>query len=73
MALKNGDSIVRCSFCGRTEDEVMKLIAGPQGAFICDECVAICSDIIAEEMPHGYAGRSNGQDYDINLMKQKLI
>ncbi len=71
MALKNGDSKVRCSFCGRTEDEVMKLIAGPQGAFICDECVAICSDIIAEEFRHDYADGNGSQDYDINLIKPR--
>ena len=71
MALKNGESMVRCSFCGRTEDEVLKLIAGPQGAYICDECVAICSDIIAEEMQHGYAHRNNGDGYEINLIKPR--
>lgn len=32
-----------CSFCGKTEDQVRRLIAGPDGAFICDECVEICS------------------------------
>ena len=70
MALKNGESKVRCSFCGRTEEEVIKLIAGPDGAFICDECVAICTDIIAEEM--AYSGkRNNGQTYDINLIKPR--
>jgi ATP-dependent Clp protease ATP-binding subunit ClpX len=39
----------RCSFCGRTENQVGKLIAGPDGVFICDECVAICSDIVNED------------------------
>ncbi len=37
-----------CSFCGKTKDEVAHLIAGP-GVFICDECVALCVEIIAEE------------------------
>ena len=36
----------RCSFCNRTENQVSKLIAGPEGVYICDECVAICADII---------------------------
>ncbi len=40
---------LRCSFCGRTQDEVRKLIAGP-GVYICDECVALCEDILAEDM-----------------------
>jgi ATP-dependent Clp protease ATP-binding subunit ClpX len=38
-----------CSFCGRGQDEVQRLIAGPGTVFICDECVALCSAIIAEE------------------------
>ncbi|HMO57617.1 MAG TPA: ATP-dependent Clp protease ATP-binding subunit ClpX [Roseiflexaceae bacterium] len=38
-----------CSFCGRGQDEVQRLIAGPSTVFICDECVALCSAIIAEE------------------------
>ncbi len=39
-----------CSFCGRGQDEVQRLIAGPGTVFICDECVALCSAIIAEEV-----------------------
>jgi ATP-dependent Clp protease ATP-binding subunit ClpX len=39
-----------CSFCGRGQDEVRRLIAGPGTVFICDECVALCSAIIAEEL-----------------------
>ena len=38
----------RCSFCGRPQDEVQKLIAGP-GVYICDECVAVAQHIIEEE------------------------
>ena len=50
MASRNDDNkILRCSFCNKTQDQVRKLIAGP-GAYICDECVNICSDIIEEEM-----------------------
>ena len=37
-----------CSFCGRGQDEVQRLIAGPGTVFICDECVELCSAIIAE-------------------------
>lgn len=40
--------VPRCSFCNKTQEQVRKLIAGP-GAFICDECIGICSEIIAEE------------------------
>ena len=49
MAGKNSDGSIRCSFCNKTQDQVRKLIAGPEGVYICDECVDICSDIIDEE------------------------
>jgi len=39
----------RCSFCGKSQDEVDRLIAGPNGVFICDECVGLCGEIIVEE------------------------
>jgi ATP-dependent Clp protease ATP-binding subunit ClpX len=41
--------VYHCSFCGRSQDEVQRLIAGPPPIFICDECVAICNQVIAEE------------------------
>src|SRR5436190_3484314 len=46
---KTGRGAYLCSFCGRGQDEVQRLIAGPGTVFICDECVALCSAIIAEE------------------------
>ncbi len=49
MAGKIFDDQVRCSFCHKTQDQVHKLIAGPDGVFICDECVDICAEIIEEE------------------------
>ena len=48
MSGKN-DNKVRCSFCGKPQDQVGRLIAGPNGAYICDECVDICAEIIDEE------------------------
>lgn len=45
---KGGSNLV-CSFCGKTQDEVRKLVAGP-GVFICDECVDLCNDILTEEI-----------------------
>lgn len=52
MAGKMGDDIVRCSFCNKTQAQVRKLIAGPNGTYICDECIAICSEIIEEELDY---------------------
>jgi len=40
---------VRCSFCGKTQDQVRRLIAGP-GAYICNECIALCQEIVADDM-----------------------
>ena len=45
MADKVKEGKVRCSFCHKTEDQVRKLIAGPDGAYICDECIGICSEM----------------------------
>ena len=56
---------VRCSFCGKTEDQVRKLLAGPGNAYICDECIGICAEIIDEELAEQ---ETNLQD-EINLMK----
>ena len=51
MTGKNSDGTIRCSFCGRSQDQVRKMIAGPSGSgvFICDECIDICADIVEEE------------------------
>ena len=70
MAGKNSDDKIRCSFCGKTQDQVRKLIAGPVGVYICDECVDLCSDIIVEE----YEDEQDMQsDLDINLLKPREI
>lgn len=65
MAGKGTDGKVRCSFCNKTQDQVRKLIAGPAGVYICDECVDICADIIEEE----YDDEPIGSGIDINLLK----
>ena len=58
---RGGDSgkLVYCSFCGKSQHEVRKVIAGPS-VFICDECVELCTDIIREEVQEG----SDGKDAD---------
>ncbi len=46
---RNKDGYLRCSFCGKTQKEVRKLIAGP-GVYICDECITLCNEIISDEI-----------------------
>ena len=48
MTDKVGEKLLYCSFCGKSQHEVRKLIAGPS-VFICDECIDLCNDIIREE------------------------
>lgn len=59
MARKRDDrgGELRCSFCGKSQDEVKKLIAGPT-VYICDECVELCNDIIAEEYEREEASKA---------------
>lgn len=52
MAGKVSDDTVRCSFCNKTQAQVRKLIAGPNGAYICDECIDVCAEIIEEEFEY---------------------
>ncbi len=66
MAGKSSDSI-RCSFCNKTQGQVKKMIAGPAGVYICDECVSICSDIVEEEYEEAEAERE--PEIEINLLK----
>ncbi|MEX1164031.1 MAG: ClpX C4-type zinc finger protein, partial [Nitriliruptor sp.] len=44
-----GDALLKCSFCGKSQKQVKKLIAGP-GVYICDECIDLCNEIIEEEL-----------------------
>ena len=46
---KDGGDLVKCSFCGKSQKQVKKLIAGP-GVYICDECIDLCNEIIEEEL-----------------------
>ncbi|MDD3402606.1 MAG: ATP-dependent Clp protease ATP-binding subunit ClpX [Hespellia sp.] len=69
MAGKSMDDAIRCSFCNKTQSQVRKLIAGPNGAYICDECVDVCSEIIEEEFEF-----DERKEYeDINLLKPEEI
>lgn len=71
MAGKNQG--VRCSFCGKSQSEVKKLIAGPEGVFICDECVEICMDIVEEELYGAEEEESTENEFNINLIKPREI
>ncbi len=57
----------RCSFCGKTQNQVRKLIAGNKGIYICDECVELCSEILQEDGTH------DDPIGDINLLKPQEI
>ena len=71
MAEKKRDGRIRCSFCQKTEDQVRKLIAGPDGIYICDECVGICTEIMEDEFDN-YVDM-DAFDGGINLLKPEEI
>ena len=71
MAGKNSGNDIRCSFCNKTQSQVRKLIAGPAGVYICDECVDICADILEEELEDEEVEETATPD--INLLKPKEI
>lgn len=71
MAGKNSGNDIRCSFCNKTQGQVRKLIAGPAGVYICDECVDICADILEEELEDEDVEESGNPE--INLLKPKEI
>ena len=73
MANKKKDGEVRCSFCGKTQSEVRKLIAGPNGAYICDECVDICAEIIDEDFAEEGRFAKPRESFEINLKKPKEL
>ena len=56
----------RCSFCNKTQDQVRKLVAGPKGVYICDECIEVCMEIMEDEFEN-----FNEDTQEINLMKPK--
>ncbi|RKZ87731.1 MAG: ATP-dependent Clp protease ATP-binding subunit ClpX [Candidatus Parabeggiatoa sp. nov. 1] len=71
----NDDRLLYCSFCGKSQHEVRKLIAGPS-VFICDECVELCNDIIREDEPEHYDSnnhRSLPTPYEINQLLNEYV
>lgn len=75
MAGKSNDNTtkIRCSFCGKTEKQVRKLIAGPGDVFICDECISLCDEILEDELQELYSERDAEEEVEINLLKPKEI
>src|SRR5207248_138072 len=80
---KFGDSdLLKCSFCGKSQKQVKKLIAGP-GVYICDECIDLCNEIIEEELSETwYVGEdvenillklSQAADYDVKKAETGII
>ena len=67
MATKIIGNDIRCYFCNKTQAQVRKLIAGPAGVYICDECIDICADILDEELEEEELEESVRPD--INLLK----
>lgn len=67
---KKIDGSCSCSFCGKTQDQVRKIIAGPAGVYICDECVDVCSEIMDEEFDDD---EEIDEKFEINLLKPKEI
>ena len=64
MADKKGSSSEKtlyCSFCGKSQHEVKKLIAGPS-VFICDECIGLCNEIVRDELPAEPSGKDGRGD-----------
>ncbi len=66
MAGKNDDKI-RCSFCGKTQEQTKRLIAGPKGAYICDDCIAVCVEIMDEEL---YLKDNEGDEEEVIDLKK---
>ncbi len=62
---------IRCSFCGKSQDQVRKLIAGPEGVFICDECIEVCMEIVEDELYDREETSPEPNDFEINLVKPK--
>jgi len=55
------DAHLKCSFCGKSQDQVRKLIAGP-GVYICDECIDLCNEILDEELVDSQGNRGQAAD-----------
>lgn len=73
MAGKKDDEICVCSFCGKNQKQVRKLVAGPGNVYICDECIDICNEIINDEFEDEFDSKYSEEGAGINLLKPMEI
>ena len=61
----DGGDLLKCSFCGKSQKQVKKLIAGPN-VYICDECIELCNEIIEEEL-------AEGAEVNLDIERDKIL
>lgn len=66
----SGTGMIRCSFCNKPESQVARLLSGPNGVYICDQCIDLCATILDEESEEE---EIISEEMDINLLKPKEI
>ncbi|MGW2514097.1 ClpX C4-type zinc finger protein, partial [Streptomyces scopuliridis] len=71
----DGGELLRCTFCGKNQKQVRKLIAGPSPVCICDECVGLCNELIAEELDgaHGDGPRELPKPREIHAFLDQYV
>jgi len=72
MPSKDDKKILRCSFCGKNHDQVFKLVAGPSGVYICNECVDLCYDVIEQDLQNDPDLKFTNE-YNFNIPKPQEI
>ncbi|MEM1483369.1 ATP-dependent Clp protease ATP-binding subunit ClpX [Oscillospiraceae bacterium PP1C4] len=72
MAKNDDQRELRCSFCGKMQNQVLRLISGP-GVCICNECVELCQSVLEDDVPTQRTSRSNRQEQQINVLKPREI
>ncbi len=71
MAIFEDSKGVKCSFCGKAQETVKRIIAGP-GVYICNECIGLCSNIIEEEIEDGYDDETKEEVVQTNLTPKEI-
>ncbi len=68
MTLSETSELLKCTFCGKSQRQVRKLIAGPASVYICDECVELCNEIVAEEL--GAQAKESTESLDLPNLRE---